>query len=273
MKSRALLILVTLLVVVLPGIAVAETLVTIMTYNILAGGRPTDSRYGYDWYRLDEIIDLVSDVDPDILAIQEAHGWESDMEILSEALQMPYCAWSTAEEWGGSTLMLFSKFEVIEVEDWPDSFAIGAMRVAVQLPSEDVLQIFDVHLTPNVEGVNSTFVRSQETRTLIDLMEPYSNGLAVLVGDLNFRAFEFERYQKCPSCFYGETEGRIRPGILLSEAGWCLVASEDALGGLEQAWVPSAMQDAVQELEIGMENEELERLSDHFPIIVECALE
>lgn len=256
-----------------PVTSLSETHVMIMTYNILDAGMPTDD-YSHDWYRLDEIIDLIGGVNPDILAIQEAWEWEHNwppLESVGSRLGLPYFA-SPPNEDGCSSLVLFSRFEIVSAENWPDLFVTGAMRAGIQLDSGDILHVFNTHLIGERPDFNSDWVRQQEAKRLIEQMEPYSEGLVVLVGDLNFKIQELLRCAECPSCCLGRPDAwRIKPGQLLEQAGWSLAACEEA--GYEQAWVPSGLLPAAQELEIDMEKDELYRLSDHLPVVIELVID
>jgi len=251
----------------------SETRLTIMSYNVLGGGLGAEPALAatYDWYRLDEILDFISDERPDILVVQEAFKWDVFMEDIVSSLEMPF-----HEHDEGGMLAIFSRYEIIEVEAWSHPFTNGVMRAAIRLPDGDTLHVFNAHLTPDLAesiGGSSDGLRLHETLRLIGLMEPYSNELVILAGDLNFSAVKMLQCVRLGNACRGPFAERAEPGKALLRADWDLVAYEDCSFGLEQVWVPSALRPIVQELQLGTESETLARLSDHLPIEIELAIE
>ena len=51
-----------------------QEIITVMTYNILNGGEE----------RIPRILEVIKEVDPDILGIQEAKGWKTNNEAIAQ---------------------------------------------------------------------------------------------------------------------------------------------------------------------------------------------
>ncbi len=251
-----------------------------MTYNILFGGQPLD--FLFEIYRRDripELLDVIRAVDPDILGIQEAWSWNTDdypaVSAIADELGMNYVitpSHSEESEPQRLCIVVFTKHEIIEYEGWLDDYVHPSLRTAIRLPSGSVLQVFNAHLTGNLDGVNSEWVRLQEAKHLIAEMTPYFDQPCILIGDLNFPASQLLRCTEHPAACGGPAM-RMKPGELLQENNWTLVAYEDWLGGLEQIWVNPSLLPQTAEVDVGVERDDLYTLSDHLPIVVKITIE
>ena len=121
------------------GQTVSES-IPVMTYNILNGAgvlpdfEPFAAESGYPGNRLQQVIGIIRAVDPDILGIEEAAGWdweedlpegmtESVAETVANELNMNYCIGTCVySECGYNDVVLYTKYQIIESEDYQEEF-------------------------------------------------------------------------------------------------------------------------------------------------------
>lgn len=226
----------------------------VMTYNVLYGagatpeweqvaasGRP----FSYPGNRLPQIEALIQTVSPDVLAVQEAAGWDTGeppvVQQVADDLELPH--YFLARSQSKLHLALFSRFEIVEAENLSDPVGnIGALRVKLALPGGQFLTVFAVHLDPF-----SPATRAQELQTLTGLMAPYLASPALLMGDLNMNCMT-----ESATC---------REYQILSQAGWRQVAVSDWV--IDQIWAAPLLANSAQEITF---RAGLFDISDHYPV-------
>jgi endonuclease/exonuclease/phosphatase family metal-dependent hydrolase len=158
--------------------------VTVMAYNIWfgAGMEPGHAERGSNLNRLEDLISLVKEVDPDILGLEEACGWGSgDPSILSQFADELGMSYYLAPTWRGIDLAILSKFPILETENLSEYVGNnGALRAVVQSPDGGVLNVVVVHLDPADQSL-----RACQCDKLRRIMEPYAGERSILMGDMN----------------------------------------------------------------------------------------
>ena len=185
----------------------AEEIITVMTYNILngAGVIPDFEKWaadhGYPGNRLSNVLEVINSADPDILAIEEASGWDrndpSVIEQVAKTLGMNYylgrCIYP---ESGFNHVALLTKFTICDAEDYPGHFTRAALRAEVITPVGNIINVFIAHLIhegvqnelkpPHLRDIASSELQKQELAFLISKIEPYKDQLTIVIGDFNF---------------------------------------------------------------------------------------
>jgi len=235
-----------------PGTAMT---VRVMSYNVLWGGgidRRFEANY-LGWQRplfagrnrLADIVSVIEEARPDILAVEEAAGWEegspSPAEDLARRLGMHYYLARNPYE---INTALFSRFEIESVLDLVPYFGSNSGLVAVlRLPDGSSLAVAAVHLDPFTSRM-----RSCQLDVLLEALKPFEGRRVLLLGDMNFRLPNAAEAAK------------------LRDAGWGLLAVEETYR-IDQVWARPAE---------GLQAEPLwtaatvpgrePLLSDHFPV-------
>jgi endonuclease/exonuclease/phosphatase family metal-dependent hydrolase len=152
-----------------------------MTYNILNGAEAGRGDPDVET-RLPRVLEVIREVNPDILGIQEANRWHANGEAIAREvakdLGMNYALGLSCDD--DFHVALFSKFEIQKV--YPSCFlgttshAHGALHAELVTSSGRVLHVYVVHLTHEHE----------EVTTLIEEMAPYLEQDTILMGDMNF---------------------------------------------------------------------------------------
>jgi endonuclease/exonuclease/phosphatase family metal-dependent hydrolase len=169
--------------------------IKVMSYNILWGAgvdRKFDenlkakgqySTFGRN--RLPDLLSAIKEMDPDVLGIQEAAGWDkgtpSIIQKVAEDLKMNYfLAKGDANE---LSVVILSKFEIVESENLSLEVGnIGALRAKLITPDGQPLNLFVVHLDPHSE-----YTRSCEIDVLGHYLQPYLQQRTIIMGDFNTR--------------------------------------------------------------------------------------
>ena len=149
----------------------------IMTYNILEGT-------GYERAeRLDIVIDVVHQVEPDILAIQEANHFDNNdyerLKKLSGSVGLPYYALAL-----GTRRNSGRQFHVATLSRYPfkqqqrlNHFYHASLRTAIQ-SDHGLISIVNAHLHPHNEEE-----RKKEVNRMLGAQKPHQN--TIILGDLN----------------------------------------------------------------------------------------
>jgi hypothetical protein len=132
--------------------------------------------------RLDDLITLVKQVDPDILGLQEVCEWTSGdppiIDYFAEAVGMNYYLAPTP--WT-MNLAIFCKYPLLETENLSEYVGYpGALRAVVQISDSQQLNCVVVHLDGDHPAV-----RNCQVDKLRRLMEAYTSRPTVLMGDMN----------------------------------------------------------------------------------------
>jgi endonuclease/exonuclease/phosphatase family metal-dependent hydrolase len=224
-----------------------ELSIKAMSYNIFYGAgveRQWDSALPHDLVgksRLPEFISLIKEINPDVLGIQEASGWDRGtppvIQQVAQQLGMNYFFAKTA---GDFHLGFLTKFQIVSAENLSAEIGRqGALRATVVSPTGVVLNVFVVHFDPA-----SSDTRLCEINSLISKMQPYLQRRTILMGDMNFQAYSPEYFR-------------------LLQAGWMPVAAERHWG-IDQIWTWGGGWNTIPGLESpNMASE----ISDHKPLI------
>jgi endonuclease/exonuclease/phosphatase family metal-dependent hydrolase len=203
-----------------------EGAVRFMTYNVQEGGGE----------RIPLLTSILKAYNADILAIQEANGWQADdSAILNQmaadlGMEYVYCKADPAfvdENGNTEDLVLFSRFPILESETHPD-ISHCLLRAQIQVTQSTTLQVFAAHLAPNFVEVGCTNVQK-----IADAIQPYAGEQAALIGDFNMPP---------PSVKMGYPVEQTECPPLLEAAGWKFV---DSVSDLAQMWGTEAL-DAVE---------------------------
>jgi len=174
--------------------------ITAMTYNILAGGGvgPTDPNGSWccdvvggccgnkGGNRLPLLLEIIKAANPDILGIQEANLWQQDNDAIARQvaheLGMNYYIGASGNP-DGSHVVLFTKFRIIEAQNYPDHFTSpvprGGLHAVLTTDGGNTLHIFVVHLRPDS-------ITEDEILFVSQIAQPYLNDLTIIMGDMNF---------------------------------------------------------------------------------------
>jgi endonuclease/exonuclease/phosphatase family metal-dependent hydrolase len=222
-----------------------------MTYNVLWGGgvdREFDSvvasRYQVD--RLPAILDVIRGANPDILAVQEAAGWDrggpSVAQQVATELGMHYVV---AKDDVNLNIVLFSRYPIESAQytarrgDFYGGFNGVLLMAQVVLDGGRRLNVLAPHLNSQ-----SPVVRTCQTEALIRLSNALPAGPSVLLGDMNSR----------PTSSQNET---------LRAAGWQFVSAESTWT-VDQIWAgPGVGVTKAEPLNTATATREL---SDHLPV-------
>jgi len=235
-----------------------------MTYNILngagvetvvLGNKEWAERHGYPGDRLQAVLEVIKTADPDIIGIQEAHQWEIGnpcvAQQVADELGMNYFIGESIDPTSGfASVVLFTKFDIIDAESYGAHFTRAALRAELLIPSGQSMHIFVVHL-----DATSSEIRMGELTFLADEMSQFIDGLTVLMGDMNFLDKDYAPYD--------------RQAAILREAGWCHPLGSSQY--IDQVWTSPALEPYVQP---GSEipSQLTSGTSDHLPVVVKVGL-
>lgn len=221
--------------------------VKVATYNILYGAgrdRSNDERISDPFKGIDRsplLIDYLTQLDADILGLQEATGWDTGdtpyIQTLSQKFGMNYFI-STRPE-ADSALM--TKYPILEAEELSNDYN-SIIRASLQGPDGEPIHVFVAHLDSG-----SADHRTCGVEFLLQEMAPYVNQMTILMGDMNFRLDWNE---------WGSEA--------LQAQGWRIVAIEGKLG-IDQIWAVPSMQWQVTDWNASVVDN-LRKISDHLPV-------
>lgn len=238
---------------------ITKETITVMTYNILngagvetlfPGNKEWVENHGYPGNRLQQIMDVISYANPDILGIQEAHQWELGdppvVQGVADQLGMNYFfGESTNPDAGFCSAVLFTKFDILESESYPDDFTRAALRVKIGMPDGQLINVFVAHLDSNHQEIRTT-----EASFIVSEMAPYIDDLSIIMGDMNFAGWSSEA-----DIFY--------------EAGWSHPLSSQQ--GIDQIWTSPKLEFYVRSGS-GIPSELTLGASDHNPVVVQIGI-
>ncbi len=168
----------------------------LMTYNVLWGGgveREFDKNIAASYHvdRLDDILKIVREVDPDLLAVEEAAGWDhGDPTVAEQVATRLGMHHYLAPDGTDLNVVLFSRFPIEDVQygarlrvDFYSGFNGVLLKARVVLADDARLTVYVPHLNSQ-----SSAVRACQVESLLRLASaPPAGGAAVLLGDLNSR--------------------------------------------------------------------------------------
>ncbi len=234
-----------------------EETITVMTYNILAGAgvdaagpgwQEHAAQKGYPGNRLPKVLEVIRTANPDILGIQEATRWDrgspSVVQEIADELGMNYfIAESNDIADIGQHVVLFTKFDIKEAERYSTPITKAALRAELVTPSGESIHVFVVHLHHADYEMRMT-----ELSFLAGEMQLYTDDLAILIGDMNFRPF-------------------AREATVLYPTGWAHCLGQ----WIDQIWASpklaphvSSGPDILDELTSGV--------SDHWPVVAKVVI-
>jgi endonuclease/exonuclease/phosphatase family metal-dependent hydrolase len=191
--------------------------------------------------RFPEVLDFVKKMQPDILSIEEAAGWDegspSPAEQVAQALGMNYVI--APDQWE-LHIVLYSRFPILDSEYTSrfEGFNGVLLRATVAVAPGQILQVFAVHFNSM-----SPITRSCQVNDLLDLARHHP-GPAILLGDMNFR----------PTASQAEA---------LLAAGWKLVYSQPR-SAIDQIWAGPGLGFTVGDW--WESRPPLGEVSDHLPV-------
>ena len=173
--------------------------IKVMSFNILYGGGADPewekklqvlNSFWVGQDRLSNLKKFIKEVEPDIIGLQEAAGWEngnpSIVQAVAEELGMKYYYLSDHKEGIVQSEVLLSKFEISEAENWIWSFQEYegyGLKAKITTPSGDGIYIYVVHLNGSVRG--DTRFEVCEINALLLHIRPYMQEKIILMGDFN----------------------------------------------------------------------------------------
>ncbi len=174
-----------------------KNIVTVMTYNICCGAgvdilpswvKEASVQQGHPGNRLPQVLEMIRIVDPDILGIQEAYFWDlgdpSVAQNVSNQLGMNYCISGSIPENGSANVVLFTKYNITEVESYSAQLSRAGLRAKLVMPNGQEIQVFVVHF----HSENST-ARMSELSFIVKELQFHFDNTTILMGDLNFNDY------------------------------------------------------------------------------------
>lgn len=119
-----------------------EGAVRFVSYNVKFGGEFWDNEnQQVTEGRLPYIMEVINNYNPDVLVIQEANAWNRGDPIVAQTIadelgmNFVYCTSNISYD-GETSLdnVLFSRFEIIDFETYPDLVELCAIRARVAIP-------------------------------------------------------------------------------------------------------------------------------------------
>ena len=233
--------------------------IRVISFNILYGAG-VDRRYDNllvpelrNKSRVPGLVSFLKDVKPDILAIQEANGWNRGdpaiVEQVAEQLEMNYFLAEAPNEFH---VVLFTRFKIATAENLSGKKGdatfetMRALRATLLTPDGGSLHVFVIHLDPFI-----TSIRLGQVAALMDQLEPYKTQTTILLGDMNF-------------CV-GWPEYKI-----VEQAGWRHVA---VATDLDMIWISPSANWTGRSLSLsGNDTTAFQGLSDHQPVGAEISI-
>jgi endonuclease/exonuclease/phosphatase family metal-dependent hydrolase len=228
--------------------------VKVMTFNVLYGAGH-DRRFDMniparfrDRNRMPELIAFLKQADADIIAFEEAGGWDagspSAADQIAAALGMTYVI---AHDPWELHVMLFSKFPIVDAEyvSRDQGFNGVLLRATVAVTPTARLNVLASHLNSM-----SSETRACQLAALLELAEPLRRERVLIAGDMNIRPEDALARQ-------------------LSGAGWQLIVAQPTWP-IDQIWADPAATVGRGEWWQGLTPPE--GISDHLPIGAEITL-
>jgi endonuclease/exonuclease/phosphatase family metal-dependent hydrolase len=235
----------------------------LMTYNILMGGNMINETK-------EILLRTLETYDPDVLAIQEANGWDAGNFAVTERFanelgyNYVYCK-SLGDQPEGAEgtfdTIIMTRFEILESEVNPDvGHCLG--RVKLALPNGEPLHVFNVH-SPH-------WTCKDNFPKLVKITQPYMDEHAVLMGDFNVVNPTWYAEKGAMSAMEG------CPEILL-ESDWTWLEGNVLDSDIDQIWVsPSLAQydftAMYHRTEFLVHYNDIGAISDHRPKAVDIYL-
>ena len=226
----------------------------VMSFNVLYGAghdRRFDENVGQRFEgrdRLPELMAFLREAGPDVLAIQEAAGWDTgDPSVAAQIAAELGMSYVLAPDAWELHVVLFSKYPIVAADyvSRHQGFNGVALRATLAITSETTVNVFALHLNSM-----SRQTRSCQVEALLDMARDLE-GRTMLLGDMNFR----------PDADQAQA---------LREGGWQLVVAQPGWP-IDQIWIdltsrprPGAWWTTV---------EQPRGISDHLPIGVDLAIE
>ncbi|MBS2036092.1 endonuclease/exonuclease/phosphatase family protein [bacterium] len=154
--------------------------IKIATFNILNGGG--------DEQRFRGILQVIRQMAPDVLVLQECLDWEENgarVQAVAEAVGSPGCIARSRARGSGKSyhLGLFTNLPVLDLRIHNDPAFLGHSIAHLKLNwGGDTLNVIGAHFDSKNE--NLRFVEARYLRSLLDQAD-FNQGLYALAGDLN----------------------------------------------------------------------------------------
>jgi endonuclease/exonuclease/phosphatase family metal-dependent hydrolase len=197
--------------------------VRFMSYNIRDGGKGD---------KLPIITSILQAYNADVLAIQEANGWNAnDFAIANQVasdlgMEYIYCQADSGEvDKAGNTydLVLLSKLEIKSSEIFT-SVQNCLIRAEVITASGQTVQVFATHIRSNFDEVGC-----ENVEKIAKVIKPFAQNAAIFMGDVTMPP---------PGIVMGYPESQIACPALLVEAGFLYFTADSQV---DQIWVTETL--------------------------------
>ena len=231
--------------------------VRFMSYNIRDGG---------EGHKLSMITSILQAHNADVLAIQEANGWNADNfaianQVASDlGMEYIYCQVDSGEvDKSGNTydLVLLSKLEIKSSEVFTN-VQNCLIRAEIVTANGQTVQIFATHIRSNFEEIACGNVEK-----IVEVIKPFAQDAAILMGDMTMPP---------PGIVMGYPESQIACPSLLMEVGFSFFTAD---GQIDQVWASAALL-ANQSYKLPNASKEplvpkttIRNASDHSPLAVD----
>jgi len=231
--------------------------VRFMSYNIRDGG---------EGHKLSMITSILQAYNADVLAIQEANGWNADdfaiaTQVVSDlGMEYIYCQADSGEvDKSGDTydLVLLSKLEIKSSEVFTN-VQNCLIHAEVVTANGQTVQVFATHIRSNFEEIACGNVEK-----IVEVIKPFAQDAAILMGDMTMPP---------PGIVMGYPESQIACPSLLMEAGFSFFTAD---GQIDQVWASAALL-ANQSYKLPNASKEplvpkttIRNASDHSPLAVD----
>lgn len=238
------------------AIQLHEGAVRFMSYNVQNGGKD----------KLPLITSIMKTYNADVLAIEEANGWQLDDFAITKqiaadlGMEYIYCQSTspTLDEDGNTYDMIFlSKLKINNSETYAD-VQNCLIRAEVVTPNSGTVQVFATQINPNFDAVGC-----QNVKNLVKVIQPYAEKEAILLGDMTMPP---------PGMILGYPISQVECPPLLVEAGWSFFTD---VSRADHVWTTQAML-AFQSYKLPnpskdplMPKNTLRSASDHYPLAVD----
>jgi endonuclease/exonuclease/phosphatase family metal-dependent hydrolase len=227
-----------------------------MSYNIQNGAQG----------KLPEITSILKAYNADVLAVQEANGWNVDDFAIAKqvatdlGMEYIYCQGDAALVDGNgntSDLVLFSKLEIKSSETY-SNVSNCLVRAEVVTAGGASVQVFATQINPNFDEAGCVNVEN-----IAKAVEPFAGSQAILMGDMTMPP---------PGVIMGYSDSEIACPPVLEAVGLSFFAD---VSQVDHMWVTQSMLD-VQSYELPKVAAEpffpkniMRNISDHAPLAVD----
>jgi len=135
--------------------------------------------------RLPDLMAYLQEADPDVLAVEEAAGWDAgEPSVASQIAADLGMSYVLAPDAWELHIVLFSKYPIVEAEyvSRLQDFNGVALRATLAVTPTQTVNLLAVHLNSMSRGT-----RACQVEAILDMAEAL-DGRTILLGDMNFRS-------------------------------------------------------------------------------------